>query len=348
MRIAPLLRIVVLGSLPLSGWGQGAVVTSDQASRAEQILTEEAATEPETRWLLTPLEAYDPPFGSLVRYNLGFTRYARRGYPWGEQQQTLQGVTLDHPFTGQSLWNLLRAVRETPHEESVCYGLEGGEASLGGANGVCDYWVVPGKQTQGGYVGWHFTDRRYRQGTRLGLTTGPLGHGWSLLLSGSRRWGRDVHIRGVYADQWSLSAAVEKQWGGRHSLTALFLLAPVEEGVRSSITSDCEELTDNPLYNPSWGEQEGSERSARVRRERLPMGVLTWRFTPDERWSVYLSVAAMYGESSHTQLDWYDASSPQPDYYRYLPSAYDNPTVSAAVREAWRGGDPAVTQIEWT
>ena len=43
------------------------------------------------------------------------------------------------------------------------------------------------------------------------------------------------------------------------------------------------------------------------------------------------SVLFSSGEKYNTGLDWYNASDPRPDYYRYLPSFYKDSLMSSAI-----------------
>lgn len=113
-----------------------------------------------------------------------------------------------------------------------------------------------------------FTDRRFRQGLRAGIATGTLGGGWAFAAAGTRRWGRDRHIRGVYADEWSLCLSLGRRLGAKNSLSAVFLMAPSERGLRSASTGEAFEASGDRLYNPAWGYQQGRVRPSRVRCER--------------------------------------------------------------------------------
>ena len=299
--------------------------------------------------LSEPLEATGGVFDRMARYNFSFVRYVRRGYDWSAWRRQYNGIDLDDLLTGYPLWNVASVLQNPLLESTVQNGLAPG-ASAGGAWG--GVWSAQSDllSRQSDYrAGWALTDRRYRQQLRVGMLSGPLTGGWALAVSATRRWGRDQHIRGVYADDWSLLMAVTKRLdrSGHHTLTLLGTVAPTEHGLRSASWAEAFETTGDALYNPSWGYQQGRIRSSRVRKERMPMGVVTWNYTPSDRLHMQSSYAVVWGESSRSSLAWYDAENPTPDYYRYLPSYYGDPQLFAAVGEAWRAHNPAVTQIDW-
>ncbi len=61
-----------------------------------------------------------------------------------------------------------------------------------------------------------------------------------------------------------------------------------------------------------------------------------------------LTVAIRANRGGRTRLAWYDAHSPMPDYYRSMPSFLPDWEAAKMVADAWREGDMAVTQIDWS
>ena len=55
------------------------------------------------------------------------------------------------------------------------------------------------------------------------------------------------------------------------------------------------------------------------------------------------ALAFQAGKSRQSALGWYDARTPLPDNYRYMPSY----TADRAAEEAWLAGDSRYTQIAW-
>jgi hypothetical protein len=54
-----------------------------------------------------------------------------------------------------------------------------------------------------------------------------------------------------------------------------------------------------------------------------------------------------FGEKSYSALDWYNAPDPRPDYYRYLPSYYNNdPTLEQQIADNLKNNETA-RQINW-
>ena len=341
-----ILSLVALLAATAGLRGQGGA-SADDSGPAPDALREWSVEE--TDALLSGLlAAYDDSWEALSRFRFSFVRYAPRGYDRSRSRFLLAGVDLADPATGAVRWGAMTALREAHVSGSVSGGVLPGTFALGAEAGLGELEADPAADVRGGRFGWMFAERRFRYGLRVGGSTGLMRGGWAVSAAVSRRWGHDARIRGVYSDDWTVYAAVAKRWGERHSLTASFVEAPSERGLRSATVAEAFSLTGDPLYNPAWGVQRGRTRSSRVSVDRCPLALLTWRFDPpDSPWRLTTTLAGAWGHSSLSSSDWYDASSPQPDYYRYLPGFLDNPEAAETVREAWTGGDPLVTQIDW-
>ena len=341
-----ILSLVALLAATAGLRGQGGA-SADDSGPAPDALREWSVEE--TDALLSGLlAAYDDSWEALSRFRFSFVRYAPRGYDRSRSRFLLAGVDLADPATGAVRWGAMTALREARVSGSVSGGVLPGTFALGAEAGLSEFEADPAADVRGGRFGWMFAERRFRYGLRAGGSTGLMRGGWAVSAAVSRRWGYDARIRGVYSDDWTVYAAVAKRWGECHSLTASFVEAPSERGLRSATVAEAFSLTGDPLYNPAWGVQRGRTRSSRVSVDRCPLALLTWRFDPpDSPWRLTTTLAGAWGHSSLSSSDWYDASSPQPDYYRYLPGFLDNPEAAETVREAWTGGDPLVTQIDW-
>ena len=86
------------------------------------------------------------------------------------------------------------------------------------------------------------------------------------------------------------------------------------------------------------GFQHGKVRNSRVRREFVPLAVVSYRMPVSQSTSLAADFSAEYGTRKYSALGWYDARTPMPDNYRYLPG------YTATVRPSRRGG-PATRAI---
>ena len=80
-----------------------------------------------------------------------------------------------------------------------------------------------------------------------------------------------------------------------------------------------------------------------MRREFVPLAVVSYRMPVSQSTSLAADFSAEYGTRKYSALGWYDARTPMPDNYRYLPSH----TGDRETRDAWLADDPRYTQIDW-
>lgn len=80
-----------------------------------------------------------------------------------------------------------------------------------------------------------------------------------------------------------------------------------------------------------------------MRREFVPLAVVSYRVPVSQSTSLAADFAAEYGMRKYSALGWYDARTPMPDNYRYLPGY----TGDRETEQAWRAGDARYTQIDW-
>ena len=289
--------------------------------------------EPAMRWIesdtLLFYRAVQQPrnlYGEVTRYAFSEVAFLRRGISYDEERNRLDGLEISY----RNL-SLLRALKLEKREE--CAGVEGYTSFLD---------PVPSSHR----LQASLTDSRYRFALRYGARL-TLPREWQLGLYAEGRLGRDLYIQGVYTRTIRAALHLQKRWGERLALSLTAAFAPSERGQSSSSTEEAFELVGTPYYNPAWGFYRGEERSARVRRELLPLlaAGLTWELGSATR--LMFSATAEFGFLRRSSLGWFDARTPRPDNYRYLPSYFTDPALSQRVADRWRAHDSRYTQIDW-
>lgn len=165
---------------------------------------------------------------------------------------------------------------------------------------------------------------------------------WRLNAALEGRLGRDLHVEGVFTEAFTATLRAATRRDG--SETELLLAVPLSRrGTRLSSSEEAFALTGDPLYNPAWGFQRGRVRNSRVRREAMPLLAGRWSREIGGRSLLRASAALEAGREGYSALGWYDAPTPMPDNYRYLPSWSGDP----AAERAWRTDDSRYTQIRW-
>lgn len=274
-------------------------------------------------------------FDELTAFRFGAVKMLRRGQPHASERVTLGGVDLSYRY--------LAPLRYLGAGERVRAGVRFSDEGVGAAGGVRSLSLrVP--QRHGASVAVHATDRDHRAGVRAAASFAA--GRWSVSLSGEGRLGDDAVVEGLFTHGFRLGARLQRDDGDDGGWVVAAVLPVTERGLRSSSTEEAFALRGDPYYNPSWGEQAGRVRNSRVRRECLPMAALFWqrRLKPGMDLTAAASVEA--GVRRTSSLAWFDAPTPQPDHYRYLPSYLDTDEV-LAVAGAWRAGERRYTQVDW-
>ena len=273
-------------------------------------------------------------YGELTDFNLPQVAMKRRGLGWDAERISLSGLELSYRHL--SVLRLLGA-RETRYA-----GLVPAPGLPGSSGGVRLFDFPVEEPLQPFLASVRFTDRNYLVGAKV-AASGDLGRGWTASLALDARTGRDLHVQGVFTNAMTAALRIAHAWNTDHRLSLLCILPPSTRGTRLSSSEEAFTLTGDRFYNPAWGYQAGRVRNSRVRREFLPFLALRYELPLSAQTSLAVNLGGETGLSRYSMLDWYDARTPMPDNYRYLPSY----TGDLETERAWLASDPRYTQINW-
>lgn len=273
-------------------------------------------------------------FAVQTDYALSFVAFKRRGLERARQTVSLDGIGLPVRYAG--------ALRMLGLDEARYAGGAVAATGIGITGSVHAFSYPEAQRPASRYAAVSFTDRNYLARMRF-AAGGRLGRGWEAAVAADVRTGRDSHVDGVFTHSLSLSLEALKRFGDDHRMALLLLVPAGMRGVRSSSVAEAFEVLDDPLYNPAWGYQNGKVRNSRVRRECLPLAAASYRGRLSAATSLLAAVGMRAGVNKYSMLGWYDAQTPMPDNYRYLPGYAGDPETDAA----WRTNDTRRTQIDW-
>lgn len=273
-------------------------------------------------------------FGETVRFALPQVAAKRRGQAFETEVATADGVRVPY--------RLFAALRGLDAEETAAPGLAISASRAGAAGGVRRFDFPQGVPLLPYRASVTFSGQHYLVGAKFSAV-GELSCGWRYAVALDARTGRDLYVPGVFTQALTAAFRAEKCFGSRHRLALLVVVPPSMRGTRLSATDEAVALTGDRLYNPAWGYQNGKVRNSRVRRETVPVAIVSCRSELSAATSLLAAVSAEAGVRKYSMLDWYDARTPMPDNYRYMPSFAGD----AETRQAWRAADPRYTQIDW-
>ena len=273
-------------------------------------------------------------YGLRTGFNLPQVALRRRGLDYTLERTSLMGVAVSYRY--------LAALRLLGAEEQRYAGLAAAPGEPAAAGGMRAFRFSDGEPLQPFLASVRFTDRNYLVGAKAAVSASP-GGGWSLSAAADVRTGRDMHVEGVFTNAVTAGLRLARRFGEGHELSVLCIVPPSVRGTRLSSSEEAFTLTGDRLYNPAWGWQDGRVRNSRVRRETVPLALAAYAVPLSASTSFAATLAAEAGVAKYSMLDWYDARTPMPDNYRYLPSY----TGDRETEQAWLARDPRCTQIDW-
>jgi hypothetical protein len=258
-------------------------------------------------------------------YNFSAIRFARRGLPQYERRTLINGLEIDH--IGNS------AIRALQLDESR----SADETRL----------RIDTLKESRTSAGFSFSSRNTPYSISL-ATAHKFANDWSLAANLIAKTGRDLHIEGLFGNSLEFNAIATKRWDDKHTFSMAMFARPSMRSTRLASTQEAFRLTGNNLYNPAWGYEGGKVRNSRIRREFLPTAFVGYDWQIDKRTTFNLAALLTAGIEKYSSLDWFDAQTPTPDNYRYMPSYFvDEVDIFHSVENAWLSNDTRYTQINF-
>lgn len=157
--------------------------------------------------------------------------------------------------------------------------------------------------------------------------------------------GRDLYIEGLSGNGFDIATVAQRNWLN-NSIFIAAMLPWSRRSLRQYSVEEAFTLTNNPHYNPAWGMQSGKLRNSRQNSKLRPEVVASW-WRRLGGWSdMTLTFRGALERTGRSALAWFDAPTPMPDNYRYLPSYYSG-DEQRLVSDAWSYNDLKYTQIDW-
>ncbi len=336
-----------------------AIVIAMQSMYAQQMSTKYYEENPQDDGLfaglpegyelffLYPLSIDEMKFERNTRFSTSSVDYSWRGIDRRKERFFVNGVDISPVFDEYTDSGLLFALRRYQPTSAYYYSSATSSFVTVTDDIVETYSVRPIDIRELYSVRLQYADRTGRAAaTMTGMK--QLDPFWRIAFSASFRGGRDRFVKGAFSETYHAAIGVERTLVAGNRLSLFVVAAPSMYSSRSWAMQEVFDLTGDNLYNPSWGMQDGRERSSKIRRNFTPMAMLTYDFTLSDK--THMSASAMYltGEKSRSGLTWFDAATPLPDTYAYLPSYQTDDVMKQSLAEVWQRGDERYTQVDWT
>ncbi|MDG1797245.1 MAG: Plug domain-containing protein [Flavobacteriales bacterium] len=298
-------------------------------------------------------------------FNFSAARYRLRGYSSENTRLFFNGIPVNDPENGWTIWSYWGGLNDVTRYPENSFGISNSAANFGSIGAYSYISALPSVKNTGTRVSYAATNRSYRNRAMYTYNSGLNNKGWGFLISGSSRWSDEGYVPGTYYSAGSYLLSIEKKINNKHTVNLMGFGAPTVQGRQGIAVQETYELTGENFYNPYWGYQtqnDGTQkkRNARSRNNHKPYVTLGHYWNISEKLNIQSNFYAITGRTANTNLNWFNANDPRPDYYKYLPSYFinnqgtldgsqiiENQQEYNKVLEGWQTNDPNTTQLNW-
>ena len=295
-------------------------------------------------------------------FNFSAARYRLRGYSSENTRLFFNGIPVNDPENGWTIWSYWGGLNDVTRYPENSFGISNSAANFGSIGAYSYISALPSVKNTGTRVSYAATNRSYRNRAMYTYNSGLNNKGWGFLISGSSRWSDEGYVPGTYYSAGSYLLSIEKKINNKHTFNLMGFGAPTVQGRQGIAVQETYELTGENFYNPYWGYQtqnDGTQkkRNARSRNNHKPYITLGHYWNISEKLNIQSNFYAITGRTANTNLNWFNANDPRPDYYKYLPSYFlnnqgtldgnqiiENQQEYNKVLEGWQTNDPNTTQ----
>jgi hypothetical protein len=292
--------------------------------------------------------ANDNLYYNTASYNFGPMYFKFRGYQNQYQNVSINGVEMNDPIRGNfNFSSLLGLTSRAFRNKSTAVGVDAASFSFGDMGGAVNYNTITDTYAPGFNGSLAFTNANYMYRAMASYSSGMNKHGWAYTIAANGRYAKEGVIDGTFYNSGGLFFSIQKALSSTHSLTLTAFGGPTQRATATATYQEVYDLVGSNLYNPNWGWQDGKKRSSRVINTFDPTVMLTWLYK-NQKTTLNTTASMRWVNYSQSALQYYKANDPNPTYYRYLPSYYDdNEEQYNLYTNLWTSKDPSTTQINW-
>lgn len=293
----------------------------------------------------------DNIYYSTASYNFGPMYFNYRGYDSQYQSVYINGIRFNDIIRGRFNFNSLLGMSSRAFRNRTnTVGLAASNYGFGDIGGSVNYNTTTDLYAPGFNGSVAFTNSNYMLRAMATYASGMNKHGWAYTVSAIGRYSKEGVQPGTFYNSGGLFLSVEKMFNENNSLTLTAFGGPTQRATGGATYKEVYELTDDNLYNPFWGWQDGKKRSSRITETFDPTVILNYLWK-NGKTSVNTAAAVRWVHYTRSALQYFKANDPNPTYYRYLPSYYydddDQPTEQSDYYTWLWKNDDSFRQINW-
>ncbi|MRX69585.1 hypothetical protein SAMN06265349_102201 [Flavobacterium resistens] len=312
-------QIVYLGTLQLED------LYSDETPAAlitllDTDLSDDSSSSDMTSGLL---QSSKDAFMQASAFNWGQARFKVRGLDSENGTMMLNGMTMNKIYDGRPQWNNWGGLNNVLRNQEFSVGAAVSSYTFGGVLGTQQIATRASLYRKGTQLTFSGSNTTYLWRAIGTYASGMDISGWAYVVSAGKRWAEEGYFDGTNFNADSFFISVEKKLNNKHSLNFTGFYTPNSRGKNSPNTNETTSLM-GEKYNSYWGFQNGKKRNARVKNIEEPLFMLNHYFKIDEKTNLNSGIMYQFGKVGNSNIDYQNANSPDPVYYRKMPSYFSS------------------------
>ena len=269
------------------------------------------------------LQSSKDAFMQASAFNWGQARFRVRGLDSENGTMMLNGMTMNKIYDGRPQWNNWGGLNNVLRNQEFSVGTAASNYAFGGVLGTQQIFTRASLYRKGTQLTFSGSNTTYSLRAIGTYASGVNAEGWAYVVSAGKRWADEGYFEGTNFDADSFFISVEKKLNNKQSLNFTGFYTPNSRGKNSPNTNEVTSLM-GEKYNSYWGFQNGEKRNARVKTVEEPLFILNHYFKIDEKTNLNSSVMYQFGKVGNSNIDYQNADSPDPVYYRKMPSYFSS------------------------
>lgn len=312
-------QIIYLGVLQLED------IYSDEVPAALITLLESDLSDDNSSSEMTSglLQSSKDAFMQASAFNWGQARFRVRGLDSENGTMMLNGMTMNKIYDGRPQWNNWGGLNNVLRNQEFSVGTAASNYTFGGVLGTQQIFTRASLYRKGTQLTFSGSNTTYSLRAIVTYASGMDINGWAYVVSAGKRWAAEGYFEGTNFDADSFFISVEKKLNKKNSLNFTGFYTPNSRGKNSPNTNEVTSLM-GEKYNSYWGFQNDEKRNARIKTVEEPLFMLNHYFKIDEKTNLNSSVMYQFGKVGNSNIDYQNADSPDPVYYRKMPSYFSS------------------------
>lgn len=269
------------------------------------------------------LQSSRDAFMQASAFNWGQARFRMRGLDSENGTMMLNGMTMNKIYDGRPQWNNWGGLNNVLRNQEFSVGNAASNYTFGGVLGTQQIFTQASLYRKGTQLTFSGSNASYTLRAIGTYASGMSASGWAYVVSAGKRWADEGYFEGTNFDADSFFMTVEKKLNSKHSINFTGFYTPNSRGKNSPNTNEVTALM-GEKYNSYWGFQNGKKRNARVKTVEEPLFMLNHYFKIDEKTKLNSGVMYQFGKVGNSNIDYQNADSPDPVYYRKMPSYFSS------------------------